>query len=81
MNNLMHNAAVLLTLEVSMTNTRRSCPTHNMTTEWIKLITTERQAAVSLVDECAGVVYFNARKEVQSLTIVSRSYVKNNRAK
>ena len=68
-------------LEVSLTNIRMLCPFHNVTTEWLKLTATECEAAVSLADECAGVVYFNTAKEVKSFTIVSRACEQNNQAK
>ena len=74
MNDLMHNAAALAALEISVTNTRQPCPTHNVTTEWIKLKATEREAVIRLVDECAGVVSFNTAKEVKSFTL-SLAYV------
>ena len=72
MNALLHNATALKDLEVSVTNTWMPCPSHNVTTEWFKLTATELEAAISLADECAGVVYVNTTKEVKSFTIVSR---------
>ena len=78
---LMYNATALEDLEVSMTNTWVPCPYYNVTTEWIKLTATEREAAVRLADECTGVVNFNTAKEVKSFTIVSCACEQNNQAK
>ena len=59
MNSLLYNATALKDLEVSVTNTRISYPSHNMTIDWFKLTAIEREAAVTKKDKRACVAYVN----------------------
>ena len=75
MDNLMHHGAALKAFEVSVTNTRRSNTTYNVSTTWLLMTPDQREAAIGQADECAGAVYFNSDKVLVPFTIVTRPCV------
>ena len=73
MESLLQNTTALKALDVSVTTTQSPSPSHNVTTDWFKLLATERGSAVTQKDKCAGVAYVNTSQEFKSFTIVSRA--------
>ena len=76
MEDIVQKEAALMSLEVSVTNSRELKTTYNTLQAWFPMKLTMHKVAICQGDDYAGACYFNSDKVLVVITIITSSYAR-----